>query len=179
MGNAYTDTVYSYTVGSVGSLASLAVGTGPEADEEDVSNGIGLVRDDKYANLGNPVTRRTALLSISLQTFLSEAACTMENGGPREDQCVSFNCYAASKYPLHFAAITGDVRKLRYLVHECGVDPNEKFVENMDVQAIAFAARYGHLLAVVELLKVGGPRFALPRTVCACVALTVTQCCGM
>ena len=118
------------------------------------STGIGIIRDDKYANLGTTESRREALLSISLQTFLSEAMSTMTNGGPRDDQEIVFNCGYAMNYPLQFAAMIGDVNKIRYLMKECGIDPNDKCKECLDVQPVSHASRYGHLLAVIALLQV-------------------------
>jgi hypothetical protein len=118
------------------------------------STGFGIIRDDKYANLGTPESRRVALMSISLQTFLSEAMSMSLNGGPRDDQDVTFNCGHAGKYPLHFAAILGDLNKIRYLIKHNGVDPNVKCKELLDTTAVSFSARYGHLSAVIALLKV-------------------------
>ena len=118
------------------------------------STGIGIIRDDKYANLGTTESRREALMSISLQTFLSESMSTMTNGGPRDDQEIVFNCGYATNYPLQFAAMIGDVNKIRYLMKECGIDPNTKCKEYLDVQPLSHASRYGHLLAVIALLQV-------------------------
>lgn len=118
------------------------------------STGIGIVRDDKYANLGTSESRRAALKSISLQAFLDEAMDMNTNGGPREDQEISFNCGYASKYPLQFAAMLGDMKRILYLIRDCGIDPNIKCSEILDTQPISYCARYGHLLAVIALLKV-------------------------
>lgn len=118
------------------------------------STGFGIIRDDKYANLGTPDSRRVALMSISLQTFLNEAMSMSMNGGPRDDQDVTFNCGYAGKYPLHFAAILGDVNKIRSLIKDGGIDPNIKCRELLDTQPVSYSARYGHLSAVIALLKV-------------------------
>ena len=118
------------------------------------STGFGAMRDDKYANLGTVEARRVALMSISLQAFLEEAMSMGANGGPRDDQEIAFNCGLAERYPLQFAAMVGDVKKIRHLVRKCGVDPNVKAGECQDVQALSYSARYGHLLAVIALLKV-------------------------
>ena len=132
--------------------SNLTKGTAGKAGK--TSTGIGIIRDDKYANLGTTESRREALMSISLQTFLSEAMSTMTNGGPRDDQEIVFNCGYAINYPLQFAAMIGDVKKIRYLMKECGMDPNAKCKECLDVQPVSHASRYGHLLAVIALLQV-------------------------
>ena len=78
----------------------------------------------------------------------------MDNGGSRNDQEITFNCAYAVNYPLLFASMIGDVNKIRYLVKDCGIDPNSKCKECLDVQPVSLASRYGHLLAVIALLKV-------------------------
>ena len=155
MGNSTSTSVFGFlSLSSFGDLSVLNV-VGSSTDDENTSTGIHMIRDDKYANLGSPESRRIALLSVSLQAFLSEAMSTMDNGGSRDDQEIIFNCAYASNYPLQFAAMIGDVNKIRYLVKECSIDPNMKCSEYLDVQPISLASRYGHLLAVIALLKVG------------------------
>ena len=155
MGNSNQPSVFGFlSLSSFPDLSVLNV-VGSSTEEENTSTGIRLIRDDKYANLGSPESRRIALLSTSLQTFLSEAMSTMDNGGSRDDQEITFSCGLATTYPLQFAAMIGDVNKIRYLVKECSIDPNQKCIECLDVQPVSLASRYGHLLAVIALLKVG------------------------
>ena len=106
------------------------------------------------AELGTPEERSALLKTERIQTFLSTAYNTLQNGGPRTDQEYKFNCRLVTLYPLHFAAMVGDVDTIKLLIHDQHRDPNMKCPEMNDIQAIGLAAAYGHLLAVIALLTV-------------------------
>ena len=106
------------------------------------------------AELGTSSERSALLKTERIQTFLSTACNTLQNGGPRTDQEYKFNCRLVTLYPLHFAAMVGDVDTIKSLIHDQHRDPNMKCPEMNDIQAIGLAAAYGHLLAVIALLMV-------------------------
>jgi hypothetical protein len=94
------------------------------------------------------------LHSHVIQDYITEAEAKLQNGGPRGDQNYRFSCDQAEQFPLHFAAMMGDVKKIHRLVNESKIDPNTACPHWFDVQPIWFAACYGHLHATLALLKV-------------------------
>jgi hypothetical protein len=109
---------------------------------------------NKYSRIGTSSSRITALFSPSVQSFLDEEMHYTPNGGPREQQEFFFNCELAKKYPLHVAAMTGDVLEVRRLIQKEGIDPNIKCKELYDRQPASFAARFGQLKAFIALMQV-------------------------
>ena len=106
------------------------------------------------SDVGTPQERSALLKTERIQTFLSTAFNSLQNGGPHKDQEYKFNCRLLTLYPLHFAAMVGDVDTIKSLIHDQKRDPNEKCSEMNDTQAVGLAAAYGHLLAVIALLMV-------------------------
>ena len=106
------------------------------------------------AELGSPEERSALLKTERIQTFLSTSYTTLQNGGPRTDQEYKFNCRLFTLYPLHFAAMVGDVDTIKSLIHDQKCDPNMKCAEMNDTQAVGLAASYGQLLALIALLMV-------------------------
>ena len=106
------------------------------------------------SEIGTPEERSALLKTERIQTFLSTSFNTLPNGGPRTDQEYKFNCRLFTLYPLHFAAMVGDVDTIKSLIRDQNRDPNAKCSEMNDTQAIGLAATYGHLLAVIALLMV-------------------------
>lgn len=102
------------------------------------------------------------LRSHTVQDYLSEAESSKTNGGPRGDQNFRFVCGEADRYPLHFAAMMGNVRDIHRLIKEKGIDPNSKCSHWFDVQPVWYAACYGQLHAVLALMKVSSKVHCIP-----------------
>jgi hypothetical protein len=113
-----------------------------------------------FASSGNRLSNYStesvfrALKDPAIQEFLRNAESTRPNGGPRDDQLFIFGCKAIDTYPLQYAAMMGDVARIRHLIRDQGVDPNNKCSAWYDAQAIGWAASYGQLHALIALLQV-------------------------
>mmetsp|Transcript_1551 Transcript_1551/g.5697 ORF Transcript_1551/g.5697 Transcript_1551/m.5697 type:complete len:501 (-) Transcript_1551:839-2341(-) len=81
-------------------------------------------------------------------------------GGPRPDQLQAYGWFTSqgwdAKWPLHRAAMTGDVYTIEKLTSgKGGRDPNEKMTSWFDSEPLGWAASLGQLAAVIALIKVG------------------------
>jgi len=105
------------------------------------------------AAIGTSEQWEALLKTDALQKFLAEAD-KASNGGPRNDQEYRFNCKLQAAYPLHFAAMIGDVEAVKALIEASPGAVNVKCAEMGDVRAVGLAATYGQLKAVIALLMV-------------------------
>jgi len=112
------------------------------------------------AAIGTSEKWEALLKTDALQKFRAEADKASANGGPRNDQEYRFNCKLQAAYPLHFAAMIGDVGAVKALIEASPGAVNVKCVEMGDERAVGLAATYGQLKVVIALLMV---RFLRPR----------------
>ena len=83
----------------------------------------------------------------------------MQNDGPRADQVASYKWFEEqgwlSEWPLHYAAMKGDVVAIRELTSIRQVDPNVKMTPWVDSEPLGWAASFGELKAVIALIQAG------------------------
>ena len=64
-----------------------------------------------------------------------------------------------TQWPLHHAAMSGDVPQIHHLVIEKGFDPNQRMSSWFNSYPLGWAATFGQLRACVELVKLGADPF--------------------
>ena len=67
------------------------------------------------------------------------------------------------KWPLHGAALRGDVGNIKWLLSTRARDPNEKMTDWFDSEPLGWAASFGQLEAVVELIRHGADPLRPPN----------------
>lgn len=70
----------------------------------------------------------------------------------------------SDEWPLHNAAMHGDVARIKRVCLRESVSPNSRCSVLYNMTAISFAAWFGHLEAVIALIKLGANPFPAPDT---------------
>lgn len=58
-------------------------------------------------------------------------------------------------YPLHRAAMIGDIDQIKKLIEIENIDPNQKIPTWYDSEPLGWAASFGQLHSIIELIKLG------------------------
>lgn len=89
-----------------------------------------------------------------------------DSGGPHPKQIGAFDWFEKKgwklKWPLHYAAMTGDVPAIAQLA-ESGADVNAKMNDWFDSTPLGWASSFGQARALVKLLHYGADPFAPPN----------------
>jgi len=92
------------------------------------------------------------------------------NTGPRPDQRGAYHWFKQQgnkswprKWPLHKAAMEGNVAAIRNLTTTGGIDPNVKMTDWFDSEPLGWAASFGELKAVIALIETGADPLRPPN----------------
>lgn len=126
---------------SSSSSAAPAAATG-QSQSKPSKSGSGMLNDPNF---------QKALIEMK------RVAASQSNYGPRGDQLKAhgwFDSQWRHSYPLHRAAMHGDVEEIVNLI-QGGRDPNEKMTPWFDSEALGWAASFNQVDAVVALVERG------------------------
>lgn len=73
-----------------------------------------------------------------------------------------FSLHAQTLYPLHLAAMEGNIAKIRGLIR-IGLNPNQQCEPINNSKPLGWAAHFGHLGAVITLIELGADPFPPPN----------------
>jgi len=101
--------------------------------------------------------------------FLNTYA-SVKSSGPTKAQMTHYNdmsWYTKVEWPLHHAAITGDLEGIRHAIYVQKIKPNTKRTSGAQSYGrtpMHFAVHFGQIEAVIELIRNGADAFPSPTT---------------
>ena len=103
---------------------------------------------------------------LSIKSFLNNYDISIPFG-PRNDQSFDFfeqqNKKWIKKWPLHYAAMTGNIEDITNLCLKNKINPNQMMTDWYDSEPLGWAASFCQLTAVIELIKYGADPFRPPN----------------
>lgn len=146
--------------------AAVEAATGVHVHEQQFQFGETLLVtfDGLLGDVFNEADSNLVLIRRDLKTWL--ATYPAEGSGPRRDQLGAYGWFESQgwkkKWPLQYAAMTGDVAAIHQLVAD-GHDPNVKMTEWFDSEPLGWAASLGQLNAVIALIQAGADPLRPPN----------------
>lgn len=146
--------------------AAVEAATGVPVHEQRFQFGETLLEtfDGLLGDVFNEADSNLFLIRRDLKTWL--ATYPTERSGPRRDQLGAYGWFESQgwkkKWPLQYAAMTGDVAAIHQLVAD-GHDPNVKMTDWFDSEPLGWAASLGQLMAVIALIQAGADPLRPPN----------------